>query len=576
MEQGRESSADQGPLAQRVAQLEAILAQQQSLVSQQQALITQQQAAIAAYQEQLERQHEQLVLFKRALFSSRRERYLPSPDQRLLFAPPPAEPAAAEDAVANSGDEEPPPAPSARPRGRGKKFVFPEGLPHRREEYPLPPEQQACSCCRQPRVVINEQVTRQLELEPARAYIIEHVRFTYACPQCRSGEQMQTSAKPPLPIEKSPFGPSVLATIAVDKYARHLPLYREQEQLLGPLRKWLSRSLLCRLVRGTAEALRPLADRLWELILSGCVIQVDETTVRYLASQSDKALLAYFWGFAGDREHRYVAYDFQTSHGRAGPRAILADYQGYLQSDGYSVYESLVREGAARLVHVACWAHARRKFEEALCTTSHPLLHEALAAIGQLYDVEDRAAALAYDERRELRQAESRPILESLNGRLSASRGELRPSTKLGEAVEYALARWSSLLRYLEDGRLAIDTNHLERQFRPIAVGRANWLFLGRETAGPTAAIMYTVIQSARLNHVDVLPYLTDVLRRLPAVAADDKAGIDEFLPDRWLAAHPQHRLVERERESRQAQNRRKTRRAARRAASEGPAASNR
>src|SRR5271170_7185162 len=283
MEQGRESFADRGPLAdqhrwqERISQLESVLTQQQALVSQQ-------QAAIAAYQEQLEHQHEQLVLFKRALFSSRRERYLPSPDQRLLFAPPPAEPAAAEDAIADAGDEEPPPAPSARPRGRGKKFVFPEGLPSRRIEYPLPPEQLACTCCQQPRVVINEQVTRQLELEPARAYVVEHVRFTYACPKCRSGEQMQTSAKPPLPIEKSPFGPSVLATIVVDKFARHLSLYREQEHLLGPLRTWLSRSLLCRLARGTAEALGPLADRLWELILSGIVVQVDETTVRYLAS----------------------------------------------------------------------------------------------------------------------------------------------------------------------------------------------------------------------------------------------------------------------------------------------------
>ncbi len=554
MEQGRETSADQGPLSQRIAQLEAI--------------ISQQQAAIAAYQEQLERQNEQLVLLKRALFSSRRERYVPSPDQRLLFASPPLElPSCHEETAADVRDEEPPARP-AQPRRCGKKFVFPEGLPQRRKEYPLPPEQQACSCCQQPRVVINEQVTRQLELEPAQAYIIEHVRFTYACPKCRSGEQMQTSAKPPLPIEKSPFGPSVLATIAVDKYARHLSLYREQEHLLGPLRTWLSRPLLCRLVRGTAESLRPLADRLLDLILSGIVVQGDETTVRYLNGLSDKALLGYFWGFAGDADHRYVAFDFHASRGREGPRAILAGYQGYLQSDGYSVYESLVREGATRLVHVACWAHARRKFDEALCTTSHPLLHAALAAIGQLYDVEDRAASLAHDARRELRQAESRPILERLNRRLSASRDALRPTSKLGEAVEYALARWPSLLRYLDDGRLAIDTNHLERQFRPIAVGRSNWLFLGRETAGPTAAIMYTVIQSARLNHVDVLPYLTDVLRHLPAVAAGDTAGIDVFLPDRWLAAHPEHRMVERERESRQAQDRRKTRRAARRAAS--------
>ena len=562
MEHGRESSADQSVLVERIAQLEA--------------LVSQQQTAIAAYQEQLERQNEQLVLLKRALFSSRRERYLPSPDQRLLFSSPSLDaPTDDGDTATDSDDDEPPPAPPAR-RRQGKRFVFPEGLPQRRIEYPLPAEQQACSCCHEPRVVINQQVTRQLELEPAQAYVVEHVRYTYACPKCRSGEQVQTSTKPPLPIAKSPFGPSVLATIAVDKYARHLPLYREQEHLLGPLRMWLSRSLLCRLVRGTAEALRPLAARLLELILSGHVIQGDETTVRYLDGVSDKALLGYFWGFAGDSEHNFVAFDFRASHGRAGPSEILKHYQGYLQSDGYSVYESLVRKGAARLVHVGCWAHTRRKFDEALCTTSHPLLHESLAAIGQLYDVEDRAAALTYDERRELRGAESRPILARLHDRLLTSRAALRPSTKLGEAVEYALSRWPSLLRYLDDGRLAIDTNHLERQFRPIAVGRANWLFLGRETAGPTAAIMYTVIQSARLNHVDVLPYLTDVLRHLPAVEAGDTASLDQFLPDRWLATHPQHRLVERERESRQAQTRRKTRRAARRTTRDGQAASNR
>jgi transposase len=417
-------------------------------------------------------------------------------------------------------------------------------------------------------VVIRELVTRQLELEPAQAYVIEHVRFTYACAKCRSGEQVQTSAKPPLAIEKSPFGPSVLAAILANKYARHLPLYRQQEHLLGPLRLWLSRAVLCRLVRGSALALRPLALRIWELILSSLVVQGDETKVRYLDASSAQALLGYFWGFAGDRAHPYVAYDFQVSRGRAGPDAILANFQGYLQSDGYSVYEALAREGAARLVHVGCWAHARRKFDEALCTTSHPLLHEALSAIGQLYDVEDRAAQLSDDARRALRQSKSGPILAQLHERLTAARGQLRPSTKLSEAVAYTLGRWPSLLRYLDEGRLAIDTNHLERQMRPLAQGRANWLFLGRATAGPTAAILYTVIQSARLNHVDVLPYLTDVLRHLPAVATGDQASIDRFLPDRWLATHPQHQLVERQRESHQAQTRRKIRRAARRAAS--------
>jgi transposase len=571
MEQGRESSAAQSPradqhsLTERIAELEMLAARQQ-------ALIDEQQAAIAAYQEQLERQHEQLVLLKRAMFSSRRERYVPSADQRLLFSSSAVDgPATAEDAATTPDDDEARLARCAKPRRRGCRFVFPEGLPTRRINYPLPADQLACSCCRQPRVIISQQVTKQLELEPAHAYVVEHVRFTYACPKCRSGDEVETSAKPAPPIEKSPFGPSVLAAIIVNKYARHLPLYRQQELLLGPLRRWLSRPLLCRLVRGTAEALGRLARRILELILQSLVVQGDETRVRYLDGVSERALEGYFWGFTGDREHPYVAYNFQTSRGRDGPDALLASFQGYLQSDGYSVYASLAKAAPDRLTHVGCWAHVRRKFDEALCTTSHPLLHESLAAIGQLYDVEDRVAGRSDEESCALRERESRPILAHLHDRWTAVRGELRPSTKLSEAVEYALARWPTLLRYLEDGRLAIDTNHLERQMRPLAIGRANWLFLGRETAGPIAATLYTVIQSARLNHVDVLPYLTDVLRHLPGVAADDGEALDRFLPDRWLAAHPEHRVVERERESHEAQRRRHRRRAARRAA--GPPA---
>ena len=568
MEQGRSSSLDLATLTLRVAELTTLIAQQQSQLAEHRVLIAQQQATIIAYQEQLEHQHEQLVLLKRALFSSRRERYVPSPDQQLLFQSALLElPSPEDDVVAQPSAAEPPAASKPR-RCQAKKFVFPEGLPHRRTEYRLPESQLACSSCQRPRVVIGQQVSRQLELEPAQAYVAEQVRFTYACARCRSGEQVQTTAKPPLPIEKSPFGPSVLAAIGVDKYARHLPLYREQEHLLGPLRTWLSRPLLCRLVRGTAEALRPLVLRLRELVLASYVIQADETPVRYLDGLSDKALQGYLWGYAGDREHRYVVYDFQDSRSRDGPRAMLAQYRGYLQSDGYAVYESLVREASERLIHLGCWAHARRKFDEALCTTSHPLLHEALAAIQRLYDLEDQAAALSYEARQALRGAESRPILARLHLRLLATRNEVRPTSKLGEAIEYALNRWPSLLRYLDNGRLAIDTNHLERQFRPIAIGRANWLFIGRESAGSATATMYTVIQSARLHQVDLLPYLTDVLRRLPAVASGDITGIDEFLPDRWIAARPEHRLLERERESHEAQRRRRVRRAARRAAS--------
>jgi hypothetical protein len=193
------------------------------------------------------------------------------------------------------------------------------------------------------------------------------------------------------------------------------------------------------------------------------------------------------------------------------------------------------------------------------------LVHEALAAIARLYDVEDQAASWTPEARQALRHEASRPMVERLHQRFVEARDELRPTSKLAEAVAYALNRWPSLVRYLDDGRLPIDTNHLERLLRPIAIGRANWLFLGRAGAGATAATMYTVIQSARMHRVDLLPYLTDVLGQLPALSADDLLGLDALLPDRWLAAHPQHRLLERQRESHAAQRRRRLRRAARR-----------
>jgi transposase len=555
MEHGRPDPSEAQALSRRVAEL--------------QVLVREQQATIEAYQEQLTRAAEQLALLKKALFSPRRERYAPSADQPLLFTTDSTE-AEGDEAdddrspTDKADDEEPPPA--RRRRGRRPRVMFPQFLPRERREHPLPEHERPCTCCGQERTVIRQEVTEQLELDPARAYVVEHVRFTYACPHCRRGDQVVTTAKPPQAIEKSPFGASVLAWLVAAKFTRHLPTYRQQEILLGPVKRWLSRSLLCRLLHGTSEALRPLHDRLRALVLESAVVGADETTLRVLGLKPGEAALAYVWGYAGDASHPYVFYDFRTSRSREGPRAVLADYRGVLVSDGYSVYESLVAESVGRLVGVSCWAHVRRGFDEARYTTAHPLLHEALAALQQLYDVEDRARDLTDVARAELRSRESAPVLARLRERLEEVSPTLRPRTKLAEAIQYTLTRWESLARYVEDGRIPIDNNLLERLLRPVAIGRKNYLFAGSPQGGRTAAALYTVVQSARRNCLDVLPYLTDVLRRLPALAADDAAGLEALLPDRWLATHPEHHLAERSRESQAAHHRRRARRAARRA----------
>jgi hypothetical protein len=216
---------------------------------------------------------------------------------------------------------------------------------------------------------------------------------------------------------------------------------------------------------------------------------------------------------------------------------------------------------------VACWAHGRRGFEEALPATSHPLVHEAMIWTQQLYDLEDRAQEMSADERRALRQAEALPILVRMKARFDEVRPTLRPTSKLAEAIDYVLNRWEAFVRYTSDGRIPIDNNVIERLLRPVAIGRKNYLFFESEKGGQTAATLYTLVQSARRNCVDVWPYLTDVLRRLPAIAPTDTAALEALLPDRWVAAHSEHRLEQREEESHLALQRRRQRRAARRAA---------
>ncbi len=557
MEDGCPSLAGQvAACQQRIRELERTNAEQQ-------AVIAEQQETIAACQEQLTRAAEQLRLLKRMLFGQRRERYVPSPDQKLLFVPE-----AVEGLGANEQSSGETAAESSAPRRpRRPRIEFPQFWEHRRKDYPLPAEELPCGCCGTPRVITRVHVTKRLEMEEAKLYVVEETRYTYGCAACHDGAQMVTTQRPAQAVEKSPFGPSILAWLVTWKFLHHLPVYRQQELLLGPLKRWLSRALLCGLLGRTAAALRPLERLIRNRVLASVVINADETEVKMLKPGNGKTITGYVTGYAGDADHPFVFYDFRPSRSRDGPAEMLANYRGYLQTDGYVVYTSLVSHSAGRLVDVACWAHGRRGFEEAIPATSHPLVHEAMVWTQQLYDIEDRAAAMSADERRALRQAEALPILARMKARFDEVRPTLRPTSKLAEAIDYVLNRWDAFVRYTSDGRIRIDNNVIERLLRPVAIGRKNYLFFGSERGGQTAATLYTLVQSARRNCVDVWPYLTDVLRRLPEIAPTDTAALEALLPDRWLAAHPEHRLEQREEESREAQARRRRRRAARRIA---------
>jgi len=574
MEHGSLSLADQlaaceqriRELEQTVAAQQAVIAQQRETIAHQAAVIGQQQEALATCQEELAKAAEQLRFFKRAMFGQRRERYAPSPDQKLLFVPEVMEglDAKQENSPAVGAESVPP---RSRRKPRRPRIEFPQFWEHRRIEYPLPSEELPCGCCGTQRTIIRTHVTKRLEMEEAKLYVVEEVRYTYGCSACHDGSQMQTTERPPQAVEKSPFGASILAWLVTWKFLHHLPVYRQQELLLGPLKRWLSRALLCGLLGRTALALRPLKRLIQQRVLAGVIIHVDETEVRMLKPGHGKTITGYVTGYAGDEDHRYVFYDFRPSRSRDGPAEVLADYHGYLQTDGYVVYTSLVRHSEGRLVDVACWAHGRRGFEEALPTTSHPLVHEAMIWTQQLYDIEDRAREMSAEDRQALRQVEALPILARMKARFDEVRPTLRPTSKLAEAIDYVLNRWEAFVRYTSDGRIRLDNNVIERLLRPVAIGRKNYLFFGSEKGGKTAATLYTIVQSARRNCVDVWPYLTDVLRRIAAIAPGDTAALEALLPDRWVAAHPEHRLEQREEESREAQARRRRKRAARRLA---------
>jgi transposase len=443
--------------------------------------------------------------------------------------------------------------------------VFPAFLPVVRHEHKLIGEECSCGRCGQPRTIINTLITKQIEIDPAKAHIEEHVRYTYACQKCRAGSEMHTTAKPPTPLEKSPFGASVLALIIALKFERHLPTYRHQEMLLTPLGIWLSRPLLANLLQGVATVLRPVADCLLQEILNSYVMQADETPIKYLGGEPGKASTGQLFGYAGDAAHRFLYYDYRPDRSRAGPAEVLAHYQGVLLTDGYAIYESLVKSSQGRLVAAACWMHARREFDEARATTSHPLVEETLARIRLLYDVEDRAKELSPEDRHALRERESRPLVERLFARMDEEYAALRPTSQLAKAVQYSLNRRRELSRFLDDGRIELDTGLLERSMRGPALGRKNFLFFGSLSGGRTAATLYSVVQSAKLYHLDVTAYLTDILRRLPIILPTDTPALHELLPDRWAATHPQHVLQARQQESREALEHRRQRRSQRR-----------
>jgi transposase len=406
---------------------------------------------------------------------------------------------------------------------------------------------------------IGEDVTRELEYEPAKLEAHIHTRPKYACRRCKDG--VSAAPLPPRTIPGGIAGPGLITEVIVSKFGDHLPLYR-LEDILTRYGVYIPRSTMCDWVKSTAELFRPLYDLQCELTLQSFVMWTDDTPITVLGGPKG-SFRGHFWTYIGDREHPYSVYDFTTSHSRDGPARFLQNYSGYLHADAYTGYDAIFLAPGSGIIEVACWSHARRRFFEAAKSCPRES-HQVLEWIRQLYDIEDRAHDWSVDARRELRVREANPVLDRIEAYLAELATRVLPKSSLAKAVTYARNQWEALRRYTEDGRLTIDNNVSERTLRHQAIGRKNWLFLGSEAAGPRAAVLYTILAGAKRHRIEPWCYVRELLLRLNA----DDPRLEEMLPDRWAAAHPEAILNHRLDESRARATRTRARRAHRRARS--------
>lgn len=407
-------------------------------------------------------------------------------------------------------------------RERAGRQPLPEHLP--RIEHRHEPESCTCGQCGKDLVLIGEDVSEQLDVEPAKFFVHRHIRPQYACRHC---ETVTAAPVPPAVIDGGMAAVGLLAWVIVGKYLDHLPLYR-LERIAARDGVTLARSTLAEWVGRIGVALQPLADRLTEMLLSRSILHADETPVQQLDPGSGKTKRAYLWAYRSndlDTGPPIVVFDYQTSRSGAHARNFLGEWRGLLMVDDFAGYKSSFAQGVTEL---GCFAHARRKFFDLNEAQPNAIAQEVLLRIVALYEIESRARDLSAAERAALRQRESQPLLASMHEWLKATRITVANGGGTAKAMDYSLKRWPALIRYAENGVLPIDNNPIENAIRPICLGKKNWLFTGSERAGKRAAAIQSLLGTAALNGLDPATWLRGTLEKLPTCL---HSQIDTLLP---------------------------------------------
>ena len=407
------------------------------------------------------------------------------------------------------------------PKRHGRRKEFPDHLPVMRTEFGLEQTARRCPCGGE-LVEMGEEVTRELE-RIETAVVHEIVRKKYCCRSCQ--EQVVLANGPARVIDKGILGVGYLAHVIVERFLHHMP-YHRQEKKYAAEGLSLSRSVLCSSSGVVAELLAPVARQTLAEVLSSDFLFTDDTPVVIAESAQGGRKEGRVWVYC-DGEGR-CAFDFSPSRESARPNAVLAGYAGYVHADAYSGYDQLFKTGPA--IEVACWAHARRYFVKAEKSDSK-LAQEALERIRALYRVERTAKEAGLDPpaRKALREQHSRRVLDDLFDWLVTTRPKVLDKSPMATAIDYCLHLRTALYRFLEDGRLEADNNTAERELRPVAVGRKNWLFFRTEIGGERAAVLYTLVRTCHAIGVDPREYLRDVLLRIAT-----EPDVTKLTPHAW------------------------------------------
>lgn len=576
---------------------------------------------------QLREEHQKAIdelrLLRRWVYGSRRERHVPDAKQKHLFemgelfaeSEPSAEPspaggelpAGAEDAAQAAAAQE---KAERRRKKRADRKLCLDALPQVEHHHDVPDEDKICGECRRDKTCIGEEISRVLDFVPGQLQVHNHHLKKYACTCGKCG--VATAPIPLKPIEKCMAGPGLLSSLIVSKCGDHLPIYRS-EDIMVRHGLHIPRSTLCDWMHRSAMLLLPFAAFLTTRILKKNVLWTDDTPVMFfdrngkpVQTQKGESSLrrGRFWPYIARGDAPYTVFDFTISRDRDGPMSMLTGWSGFLHADAYSGYDPVIHASNGLIIEVACWAHARRYFEQAL-NNDRKVCGLVLEWVRQLYDIEDRDLLLSDDERLALRQRESVPILRRMGAWLkvdddgvfakhSLPTGVL-PRSSTGKAVRYVLNNWKALNVFTTDGRLTIDNNLSERTVRALAIGRKNWQFIGSEPAGYRMAVLFTIMANAKRHHLEPFAYVRDLLVTMSSLCAECGVSVPDFtevsdlsaaefrelgkslanqlptesltalLPDHWAAAHPKHALVHRIEEARQVANRKRDNREKRR-----------